>query len=407
MSISRAVMLSSVAILFGGCGGSKQQQSLKCVNDSQCSVDGVIGKCVQSVSACAVPSSTCTSGYVYDKSAGSLAGQCVPAPAANGSTCSSDGDCASGICTAGLCCDARCDNLCTSCALAGHEGTCSPVPAGMPDAQGRCTNDNTACGHDGTCDGSGACRYISPSTVCKPSSCTAGIVTPASKCDGAGNCITAATHPCDPYVCMPDGSDCYQTCTSGGSQCKAPNVCTNNSCGPKPNGAACTGPSDCQSNYCVDGLCCNGACTASCMACNVPSKEGACSPVPAGNLDPKGTCTDQGASSCGHDGKCNGAGSCENYAAGTVCAPAQCDAATGGYRQQSTCPGNGAACNLATLYLCGSAGQYNCFMNNGTPTCFSACGGCLSGGPYPADCAPGHTCRTATCMNGDNIDTCQ
>jgi len=44
-----------------------------------------------------------------------------------------------------------------------------------------------------------------------------------------------------------------------------------------------------------------------------------CTNLPAGSPDPSGVCADRGAASCGTNGRCNGAGNCQTYAAGTQC----------------------------------------------------------------------------------------
>src|SRR5262245_22542787 len=76
-----------------------------------------------------------------------------------------------------------------------------------------------------------------------------------------------------------------------------------------PLGAMCRASSDCESNHCVDSVCCNRACEGQCEACNVESNEGTCSTisgVPGGTRQP---CTGAG-TTCG--GTCDGivAGSC-------------------------------------------------------------------------------------------------
>ena len=40
--------------------------------------------------------------------------------------------------------------------------------------------------------------------------------------------------------------------------------------------------------------------------------------------DPRGMCRDMGPASCGKDGKCDGFGGCERYAANTVCIMPTC-----------------------------------------------------------------------------------
>jgi hypothetical protein len=44
--------------------------------------------------------------------------------------------------------------------------------------------------------------------------------------------------------------------------------------------------------------------------------------VPAGGGDPTGTCSPEGASTCGRNGTCDGAGGCARYDSNTVCASA-------------------------------------------------------------------------------------
>jgi hypothetical protein len=48
-----------------------------------------------------------------------------------------------------------------------------------------------------------------------------------------------------------------------------------------PEGGACNGPSDCASDYCVDGVCCDTACNGPAESCNQDGHEGTCSPLPA------------------------------------------------------------------------------------------------------------------------------
>ncbi len=48
-----------------------------------------------------------------------------------------------------------------------------------------------------------------------------------------------------------------------------------------PLGAPCSAPADCASGFCADGVCCDAACDATCYACNLPGREGACAPLDA------------------------------------------------------------------------------------------------------------------------------
>jgi hypothetical protein len=84
--------------------------------------------------------------------------------------------------------------------------------------------------------------------------------------------------------------------------------CNDGICGVRPNGAACSAPRDCQSGFCVDGFCCNEACTSPCRSCSF-STPGTCVNVGPGDSPTHGMCQQ----SCG---LCNGSGSC--------CTMAQC-----------------------------------------------------------------------------------
>jgi hypothetical protein len=45
---------------------------------------------------------------------------------------------------------------------------------------------------------------------------------------------------------------------------------------PQADGASCTMPGDCSSNFCVDGICCNSACNRPFDTCNAPPAPGTC-----------------------------------------------------------------------------------------------------------------------------------
>ncbi len=60
-----------------------------------------------------------------------------------------------------------------------------------------------------------------------------------------------------------DGGPDSKSCGDGGAR--------------KTNGTACGCDADCTSGFCVDGVCCNSACTETCKSCNTPSAPGVCS----------------------------------------------------------------------------------------------------------------------------------
>ncbi|HEY0708400.1 MAG TPA: hypothetical protein VGG33_16455, partial [Polyangia bacterium] len=105
-----------------------------------------------------------------------------------------------------------------------------------------------------------------------------------------------------------------------------PGACTGAAEMNKPLGARCGCNEECSSNQCVDGVCCNSACTGTCQACNVAGRAGTCSPLPDGAAPVvPGQCLGEAAATCGLDGLCDGRGACRRHPDGTVCDEGRCD----------------------------------------------------------------------------------
>jgi hypothetical protein len=134
-----------------------------------------------------------------------------------------------------------------------------------------------------------------------------------------------------------------------------------------PDGTRCTSQSACRSGFCVDGVCCNMACTVTCAACNVPGLAGSCSLIPEGT-DPDNECGQEPHATCKQDGMCNGLGACRLWPAGSECAAGTCTGTT--EWAPRICDGHG-TCNPAT-----------------SRTCPQAC----AGGICPAPCGPASPC---------------
>jgi N-acetylneuraminic acid mutarotase len=127
------------------------------------------------------------------------------------------------------------------------------------------------------------------------------------------------------------------------------------------NGLACTQNNGCGSGFCVDGYCCNTACTDQCTACDVPVVLGTCTPVTGAPHGPRVACP--GSPACS---TCNGSDTkaCHQLAAGTVCTAAACSAGV------ATTAG---ACNGSGACLPGSAtscAPYGCAPG----VCYTTCG---------------------------------
>jgi hypothetical protein len=298
-----------------------------------------------------------------------------------GETCDCSGQCYSGFCAEGVCCDHACGETCKTCKASGTVGQCVSRKAGDPPrTTGACkASEPTSCGLDGTCDGAGSCRKYGNDTPCMTGSCDGDQVVGGYACNGAGQCKPGATRICAPFSCNTSAGMCYSKCTTD-SQCVSGHKCVEGLCGLKMNGAACSADGECASSHCSDGICCNVACNGACSSCNLNQKEGTCWPIAAGAADPRGRCKDEGASSCGANGTCDGLGACAKYQRDTICLMASCS--DNRLNTAGTCNGVGA---------CRAPGVRDCLPFR----CVN--GACTTACQSDADCAPGIACVNNTC----------
>jgi hypothetical protein len=116
----------------------------------------------------------CSSDAECDPGAFCRAGACISRGMA-GDACTVTTECGSGLsCVDGVCCTSSCEGTCMACNVAGHRGTCSPVPVGIDPAnecgglscsgyyfgwRGRgCYGRSDAPDYAVDCDGAGACE---------------------------------------------------------------------------------------------------------------------------------------------------------------------------------------------------------------------------------------------------------
>jgi hypothetical protein len=346
-----------------------------------------------------------------------------------GAGCTDPKQCQLGFCVDGVCCNSVCSGACRSCAVTGHEGTCTNYDA-QTDPESECGScrvcngggvcagatdgtdpkDNcsqqaaSTCGRDGACDGAGGCRLWGSGTQCAGQSCSGSTRYPASTCDGSGTCVPGNGQSCAPYTCL--GTDCRLSCTLH-TDCTTGNYCsTGGACVPKQDpGVDCTGDVQCLSGKCVDGVCCSTDCAGTCEACNIAGHKGTCWPIAvdtdpaaecgscrlcngargckdaADGTDPKDECSQSSQSTCGQDGTCSG-GACRKWPLGTVCAAQTC---SGNLQQNAdTCNGTGTCVDGGST----SCGGYLC---SGT-ACATSCS-------TDAQCntGAGYNCRNSQC----------
>ena len=155
-----------------------------------------------------------------------------------------------------------------------------------------------------------------------------------------------------------------------------------------------------QSGFCVDGVCCENACTGQCKFCASPEARGRCTNVSAntvdqraarGETDPAKICVAQDPSTCGTDGRCNGQGACQRHRDGTVCAPPRCDATANTQTAASVCMTG--TCQAPAARGC--APYRGCSGN----ACRNSCGA-------DAQCSMGNVCTANSCGKKPNGAVC-
>ncbi len=191
--------------------------------------DTTIGKTCGTTAACGATSGlTCIDG-VCCTSGSCPEGQTCAAPGhegicakPKGSTCGTNGECATGFCVSGFCCESACTGGCKSCATKGTEGTCVLADPGT-DPAGFCAAGATDLACARKCDATGKCGGYAPAgTTCGKALVDGG--TPfctTYSCSGFGYCNTT------PY-------NCGLTCTTSVTCTEASRTCTPSSSGVKP-----------------------------------------------------------------------------------------------------------------------------------------------------------------------------
>ncbi len=173
-------------------------------------------------------------------------------------------------------------------------------------------------------------------------------------CNGNGGSMSVADDtdtPSDVTVCTTDsclnGIPTFtpvalgNACSEGsGTVCDGAGACT------LANGAVCVQGVECVSGNCVDGVCCNTACTDTCQACNVAGNVGTCLYVPFGQNDAD-TCS-------GATESCDGAGAC-NKEVGQACtmnSACASNSCAGGICTGQSCNGLAATCGPSSNESC-------------------------------------------------------
>jgi len=239
---------------MASCAGSTLSKTDMCDGMGTC-VDGGTQDCMNqlcsaSTNSC-VPCATdaeCGSGKYCDGMGG------CQTKKNNGGTCTATNQCSSGFCAPeGICCNNACNGTCEACGT----GTCTPIADGAdPDNECAAQMPDT-CGTTGMCNGAGACKLYSNTTVCGSTTmptCIGDDLHQPDLCNGSGMCVMGASTPCAPFGC--NMGACRTSCSNDG-QCVMTAYCdTMNACQTKKaDGSSCGGNNECQSNNCDTGTC--------------------------------------------------------------------------------------------------------------------------------------------------------
>jgi len=150
-----------------------------------------------------------------------------------GTACTGGTQCMSGFCVDGVCCNTVCSGVCTACSAAakgqGTDGVCGNVASGFPDNNQCAVMHASTCGTTGVCNGAGACVLYSAGTACASPTCTGGVQTGASTCDGTGDCVPGTMSSCSPFIC--GATSCKTSCATT-ADCAAGFTCSGGSCVP-------------------------------------------------------------------------------------------------------------------------------------------------------------------------------
>ncbi len=164
------------------------------------------------------------------------------------------------------------------------------------------------------------------------------------------------------------------------------------------NGHACTLGGECDSGYCVDGVCCESACDGACLSCSATTKgggeDGVCEPTPAGFVD--SACADEGVKNCATNGTCDGNGACALYPEGDACGEgAVCTKGVCTVPSEANDAGAPTLCDGDHL-VTDSEGEHDCAPYR----CALATNECLEECATNRDCAPGNSCNAdGTCSS--------
>jgi hypothetical protein len=289
--------------------------------------------------------------------------------------CDGAGRCASkpNVCDDGAVCTTdRCDEEVDECTSQTVTSWCLIARECYRDREG---NPDNACEFCLSASAADAWSARPEGHQCGDPSCREGVETSAARCDGEGRCAPAEQTECERVRCVGEQS-CDGSCDAE-HPCARADHCEleASKCVPdRALGEPCTESSQCPSDNCVDGVCCESTCSGACEACDRPQSAGRCTPLPALSLDPEGRCgagtlcsaegecVQAPAPSAPSGARCTNAASCTRDGRAGYCVDGTCcDRACDGTCEACDVPGKLGVCTPHPLDSdpereCGSAG---------------------------------------------------
>ena len=345
--------------------------------------------------------------------------------------CGIDSDCLKYTCTAGACAAVNVPvnthvpaQMPEDCHAVACDGNGAVLPQPIVDDNDT-KSDNNDCTTDGCTNGAISYVNLMPGDPCgNGQKCNALIL---CGCGTDAQCNSPATcgggNPGTPFTCgctktncgdlgatcgtLPDACGSTLNCNTGSKNgaetdidCGGGGSCAN-TCG---SGKTCSIDADCTSGFCADGVCCNSACTGTCVACTAAKKgggsDGVCGSIPAYQPD--------NAPACLAPLACDGANHCrkldgQTCAAGNECVSGSC---ADGVCCGTACGGLCQACSAAKKGggadgVCG-----NIAVNQTDTTAPLTCTGTTScDGNGACKKNVGQLCSgPAQCVNGSCVD---
>jgi len=276
-----------------------------------------------------------------------------------------------------------CDDYCSNCYNAFNCGVsyanCSwDTPASTCRQEGApaCNTNCSICYYQYSCNLSSAnCTWDSGSYSCLEA--------------GVGTCNTNCSVCTGSEQCSNSALNCMWNSTSSACELNTSKL---------SNGQTCSQASECDSGFCTDCVCCNQACTDSCVSCNLTNHTGTCTTITSAEDPPE----------CNDTSTCDASGNCKKkngqiYATSGACASGFCK--------------DGICCDTACTDACFSCSTGTCTQVtnaddppecNGTSTC-DAGGSCVLVGAQSctqaSQCASGF-CKDGYCCNTACTDPC-